>query len=52
MSFLFLVTLYFGRSHINLLQHVLIEKVGNDRGFDYVFSGDEEDVYLASASQV
>ncbi len=34
-----------------MLQRVLIEKVGNDHGFDYVFSGDEAGVYLASASR-
>ncbi len=34
---------------MNPLQRALIEKAGNDHGFEYVLLGDEEGVHLASA---
>lgn len=34
---------------MNPLQRALIEKAGNDHGFEYVLPGDEDGVNLASA---
>ncbi len=38
-----------GCHHMNLLQRTLIEKAGNEHGFEYVPPGDEDGVHLASA---